>query len=142
MKTTKQIEREAKHLFRLCFVGGNLDESRVRRVAQTILESKHRGYLSLLGRFKRLLEHEYDRRRAVIESAVTLPATLRTRVQTELAALYGPGLTWFFTENPALIGGIRITVGSDVYDGSVRSGLAALARSFEITNGNGRHAEP
>jgi F-type H+-transporting ATPase subunit delta len=142
MKTTNQIEREAKHLFRLCFVGSNLDESRVRLVAQTILESKHRGYLRLLGLFKRLLEHEYAGHRAVIESAVTLPATLRARVQTGLTALYGAGLTWFFTENPTLIGGIRITVGSDVYDGSVRSGLAALARSFEITNTNGKHAEP
>ncbi|MFZ1008734.1 MAG: F0F1 ATP synthase subunit delta [Candidatus Sulfotelmatobacter sp.] len=142
MKTTKQIEREAKYLLRLCLVGGNLDESRVRLVAQTILESKRRGYLSLLGRFKRLLEHEYARRRAVIESAVALPTVLRTRVQTGLTAVYGPGLTWFFTGNPTLIGGIRITVGSDVYDGSVRSGLAALARSFEITNTNGRHAEP
>ena len=49
MKTTNQIELEAKRLFRLCLVAGNLDESRVRLVAQTILESKHRGYLRLLG---------------------------------------------------------------------------------------------
>ncbi|MGD0471294.1 MAG: F0F1 ATP synthase subunit delta [Terriglobales bacterium] len=141
MKTTKQIEREAKHLFSFCVVGGNLDESRIRLVARSVLESKHRGYLSLLGRFKRLLEHEYAQRRAVIESAVILPTNLRTRVQTGLTAVYGPGLTWLFTENPSLIGGIRIKIGSDVYDGSVRSSLAALARSFEITSTNGRHAK-
>jgi F0F1-type ATP synthase delta subunit len=29
-----------------------------------------------------------------------------------------------------LIGGVRIQVGSDVYDGSVRAGLAALEKSF------------
>ena len=30
----------------------------------------------------------------------------------------------------ALIGGLRIRVGSDVYDGSVRAGLAALEKHF------------
>jgi len=29
-----------------------------------------------------------------------------------------------------LIGGMRIRIGSDVYDGSVRGALAALERSF------------
>ncbi len=31
-----------------------------------------------------------------------------------------------FEQNAALIGGVRIKVGSDVYDGSVRARLAAL----------------
>jgi hypothetical protein len=35
MKSPKEIKREAKHLFRLCFVNGSLDEDRVRgRVAR------------------------------------------------------------------------------------------------------------
>jgi F-type H+-transporting ATPase subunit delta len=32
--------------------------------------------------------------------------------------------------NPALIGGMRIQVSSDVYDGSVRAGLESLQKSF------------
>jgi len=36
---------------------------------------------------------------------------------------------------------VRIKVGSDVYDGSVRSGLAELARNFGITIPNARHAQ-
>ena len=35
-----------------------------------------------------------------------------------------------FGHRPALIGGMRIQVGSDVYDGSVRAGLAALEKKF------------
>jgi F0F1-type ATP synthase delta subunit len=31
-----------------------------------------------------------------------------------------------FTENPTLLGGVRIQVGSDVYDGSIRARLNAL----------------
>ncbi len=43
---------------------------------------------------------------------------------------YGAALRTTFVLQPALIGGLRIQVGSDVYDGSVRAGLAALERSF------------
>ncbi len=141
MKAGRQSEREARQLFRFCMVDGNLDEKRARLVTQRLLQSKPRGYLPLLEQFQKLLKHEYARHTAEIESAVPLPADLRTRVQTRLADVYGPGVTSSFIHNPALIGGMRIKVGSDVYDGSVRSGLAALARSFGLAIANGRHAE-
>jgi F-type H+-transporting ATPase subunit delta len=141
MKTPKQTEREAKQLFRFCVVDGNVDENRVRLVAQNLVQSKRRGRLLLLGRFQRLLEFEYARHTAEIESAAPLPADLRSRVQGGLTAVYGSRLTCSFIDNPALIGGMRIKVGSDVYDGSVRSRIAALARSFGLTSGNGRQVE-
>jgi F-type H+-transporting ATPase subunit delta len=140
MKTTRQADREARQLFRFCVVDGKLDEGRVRLATQAALRSKHRGYLLVLARFQRLLRHEYARRTAEIESAIPLPADLRSRVQTGLTAVYGAGLTWLYIDNPALIGGMRIKVGSDVYDSSVKAGLAALARSFGITDMNGRRA--
>lgn len=139
MKTTKQIEREARQLFRFCIVDGSVVEHRVRLVAENVLQSKRRGYLHLLERFKRLLEHEYARHNVEVESAFPLPSDLRRKVQNELTIVYGPGLTWQFVHNPKLIGGMRIKVASDVYDSSVRTGLAALARSFGLTDG--RHAE-
>jgi len=37
-----------------------------------------------------------------------------------------------FNVNPDLIGGVRIQVGSDVYDGSVRSRLQRIGESFSI----------
>lgn len=134
MKTAKQTEREARQLFRFCVVGGSIDENRVRLVAKNVLQSRHRGYLFLLGLFKRLIEHECARHKAEIESAVPLPSDLRDRVQIELTTAYGPGLTWQFVHNPKLIGGMRIKVASDVYDGSVQAGLAALTRSFGLEN--------
>jgi F-type H+-transporting ATPase subunit delta len=35
-----------------------------------------------------------------------------------------------FGENPALIGGLRIQVGSDLYDGSLKTKLERLVTSF------------
>jgi F-type H+-transporting ATPase subunit delta len=130
MKTSKQTIREAKQLFRLCLLNGSLDKGRVRQVVLGIIEGKRRGYLVLLSRFQRLVKLDHDRHTAEVESAVPLPADLRASVQAGLRSTYGPGIDILFVHRPALIGGMRVKVGSDVYDGSVQSGLAALERGF------------
>ena len=134
MKPSKQIKREARRLFRLCRVAGSLDEGRVRQIVRRILESKRRGYLALANQFERLVRLEQLKQTAEVESATPLSPDLRASVEESLARTYGPGIRASFGENPALIGGVRIRVGSDVYDGSVRAGLAALEKSFS-TNG-------
>ena len=68
-----------------------------------------------------------DGHRAAVESATSLADDVREDVRAGLARVYGPGLETSFDQNPALIGGMRIRVGSDVYDSSVRAKLAALA---------------
>jgi F-type H+-transporting ATPase subunit delta len=141
MKTAKQAGCEAKQLMRLCLVDGRVDEGRARQVVQGVIQSKRRGYLTLLGLFLRLLKLDHGQHTAEIESTVELPADLQTRVKAAIEGVYGPGITAQFAENPSLIGGMRVRVGSDVYDGSVRFGLAALAKSFGITTNNLRHAE-
>jgi F-type H+-transporting ATPase subunit delta len=130
MKTTKQAKREAIRLFRLCFVNGLLDEGRTRQVVQRVIEANRRGGLALLAHFQRLVRLEVARHTAEVESAVPLPADLHESIQAGLARSYGPGIRASFIHNPGLIGGMRIKVGSDVYDGSVLARLAALEKSF------------
>ena len=130
MKTSKQTKRDAKRLFRTCLVNGLLDETRTRQVVQRIIESKRRGDLALLSYFRRLVKLEHARHTAEVESAVPVPADLRASIQAGLARAYGPGISASFVHNSKLIGGMRIKVGNDVYDGSVRARLAALEKSF------------
>jgi len=130
MKTTAQARRQAKQLFRLCLVNGVLDEERVNQAVRSVLQARRRGYMDLLAEFYRLVKIDRVRHTAEVESARPLPPDLRTRVQASLERLYGPGIATSFAENPALIGGMRIRVASDVYDGSVRAGLAALEKRF------------
>jgi F-type H+-transporting ATPase subunit delta len=131
MKTSKQIRREARRLFRLCLVDGSLDEQRVRRAVQTIRKSNQRGAYILLTHILRLVRLYRSRHVAEVESATVLPVELRVNVLAGLNRVYGPGIgSCSFSVNPELIGGMRIRVGSDVYDGSVRAGLSALERSF------------
>ena len=130
MKATKQLRREANRLFRLCLANGLLDEARVRQVVQRVLDSKRRGGLALVSHFQRLVQLERSRHTAVVESAKPLPADLQANVLSSLSRVYGQGISTSFTQDPALIGGMRIKVGSDVYDGSVQLELALLNNSF------------
>jgi F-type H+-transporting ATPase subunit delta len=126
MKANKKVTRAGRQLFRLCRVNGVLDDGRVRQIAQRLASSDRRGALPVLSEFQRLVRLETDRHTAVIESATPLAAALRETIQADLARRYGPGIDASFEENPALIAGMRIRVGSDVYDSSVRARLAAL----------------
>jgi F-type H+-transporting ATPase subunit delta len=130
MKSVKQAQREAKELFRLCLVNGSLDENRTRMVVQRLVDAARPGSLAILSRLHRLVRLERTKHRADITSATPLPADARAQFEAAVARRYGPGIVTSFGEDPALLGGVRIAVGSDVHDGSIRAGLAALEARF------------
>lgn len=127
MKTNRRAKRAARRLFRLSIVRGALDERRVRVIAWRLAHSGRRGAVAVLCDFRRLVRLDHDRRTALIESAAALGPELRKNIRAGLVRVYGPGLKTTFERNAGLIGGLRIKVGSDVYDDSVRARLAALA---------------
>src|SRR5438309_10224075 len=130
MKISKQARREAKALFRCCSANGVLDENRVRQVVAKVAEAKPRGYIAILSHFQRLVKLEIERRTAKVESAVALSPELQADVKNKLGRIYGQGLNISFAQNPALLGGLRIRVGSDAYDGSVQASLERLEERF------------
>jgi len=130
MKTNKRQRRDARRLYRACVVSGLLDEGRARQVAERIGEARRRGSLAFLSHFRRLVTLDRARHLAVVESATPLPPDLRATVEADVVRTYGPGVSMSFADSPALIGGMRVKVGSDVYDGSVRAALAALEKRF------------
>jgi F-type H+-transporting ATPase subunit delta len=88
----------------------------------------------VLGEFSRLLKLEYVRHTARVESAAPLQPELQARLQKSLESAYGERMNTEFLENTDLIGGMSIRVANDVYDGSVKFRLTALAVSFGIRN--------
>ncbi|MGA2175515.1 MAG: F0F1 ATP synthase subunit delta [Verrucomicrobiota bacterium] len=130
MKISKQTRRDARQLFRACLVADALDENRARQAVAAVVRQKPRGYVALLSHFQRLVRLEVARRTARVESAAPLPPEMQARMQSDLTRKYGPGLNFTFSANAALIGGVRIQVGGDVYNGSVQGRLAALRESF------------
>jgi len=130
MKISKQARRDAKGLLQSCRVHGLLDDGRVRQALQAVVSRKPRGYLAILTHFQRLVTLDIERRTARVESAVPLTAAQQGQVSANLTRRYGPGLFLGFAHNPALLGGMRIKVGSDVFDASVQARLNRLAESF------------
>jgi len=129
MKISKLAQREARQLFRSCLVNGRLDESRARQAVALLVGKKPRGYVEILSRLHRLVKLEIEQHTARVESAVPLSAEVQAQVADRLKGIYG-GLDLNFGQNPALIGGLRIQVGSDLYDGTVKMRLEKLEQSF------------
>ena len=126
MKLSKEARRMSRELFRASFTDSKLDHSKVRTVAQKIAEAKPRHYVDILKDYQRLVRLEVEKRHAVIESAAELDEATRGQLEQTLRAKYGNDLTTEFKVTPELIAGIRVRLGSDVWDSSVRERLSRL----------------
>ena len=71
-----------------------------------------------------------EKRTATVESVAQLSTETRDQLRRDLQKKYGEDLTLDFFINPELIGGLRVKVGSHVWDGSVRAKLQALREKF------------
>ena len=130
MRTSRKARREATRLWRLCRVSGRVDPQRARVIVDRLIEADGARATVLLAHLLRLLRLEEEKWSARVESAAPLEPGGRAALKEELARRYGRAIETAFTVEPTLIGGMRLTVGSDVYDGSVRGRLAALASRF------------
>ena len=131
MKISKQAQRDARQLFRSCHVNGLLDENRVRQTVSLLSAKKPRGYVEILSRLHRLVKLDLEQHAARVESATPLTADLQADVTSEIKKNYGDGREHFVRRRiRRCIGGLRIQVGSDLYDGSVKMRLEKLEESF------------
>ena len=130
MKGSKQSRRDAKQLFQACQVNGALEEARVRQAVALLIEKKPRGYFGTLQEFQRLVKLDVNSRSARVESAVALSEAQQQEVRASLGRLKGADVEVEFAEDADLIGVMRVKLGDDVYDGSVKTRLSRLAESF------------
>ena len=130
MKGTKQSRRLAKQLFKSCQIDDQLNADRVRKAVGLLIEQKPRGYFGILQNLQRLVKLDEASRSARVESAVALGQAQQQDVRNSLKRLKGGDVTVAFATNPGLIGGMRVKIGDDVYDGSVKTRLASLGESF------------
>jgi len=135
MRTAREIRRDATRLWRVCQVNGRPDPARLRTVVEGLADTTRGGAPAVLAHLLRLIRLDQARWSAHIESAAPLDRGDAEALNDELAQRYDDALITTFDVNPALIGGIRITVGSEVYDTSIRARLAAIEASFGSGSG-------
>ena len=127
MKINKEIRQLSRDLLRASFTDGQLDRGKIASLTQSLIAKKPRHYINVLENYKRLLRLEVEKRQARIESASELNTQISDKIVSSLKRKYGNDLTTEFGVNPELLGGMRVRVGSDVWDGTVRSRLERLA---------------
>jgi len=130
MKISKVANAEARRIFRLCQSGGRLDEAKLSTAIKIIVAQKPRDFRGILNALKRLVRLELDRRHVVVESAAPLDFPSQQRVVSGLTEKYGHDLTFEYRVTPELLGGLKVRVGNDVFDGSVKGRLDRLAEVF------------
>ena len=130
MKLSKEARKAAKTLFLGSFSNGKLDEAKVRTVVKEIAEKKPRHYLEILEGYQRYVRLELAKRHATVESATDLERGTRDKLRRALKAKYGEDLTTEFKVSPELIGGLRIKIGSDVWENSIQNRIARLEKEL------------
>ena len=126
MKVSKDALRIARQLMRLTVRTGSVDAAAARTIVSKVIADKPRNYHGILNAYTRLLRLELQKRHAVIESAVDLPEGERNAIVEDLKRKHGGDITSEFRTAPALLGGIRVQLGSTVWDGSVKARLETL----------------
>lgn len=129
MKLSREARRQSRELFDLIMVNGRLDVTRLREVFNEIADKKPRFYLEILKELTRLVRLEVARHHAVIESAMPLDSTQSQEFTKILRSQFGE-ITTEFRHNPGLIAGVRVQIGSDVWDGSVQGRLETLKQQL------------
>ena len=130
MKIPREAASTARRAFRMCMEGERLNEDRLRDVMRKIVDAKPRNWQAMLHELKRQTRLVLERRNVRVESAAGLTDREMDRVKGELHRQYGEGLQFEFLVNPNLLGGMRVRVGNDVWDGSVKSRLDRLSNAF------------
>jgi F-type H+-transporting ATPase subunit delta len=130
MKINKETRQLSKQLLRASMVDGKLDSGRISSLVKSLIEKKPRHYIQVLEAYQRLLRLEVEKRTATIETATELSRDASQQIVENLKRKYGSDLAARFVVNPQLLGGMRIRVGSDVWDSSVRNRLHRLQQQL------------
>jgi F-type H+-transporting ATPase subunit delta len=130
MKINKETRQLSKGLLRSSFTNGRLDNGRIASLVKSLLDKKPRHYIKVLEAYKRLLRLEVEKRSATIETASELAPASGAEIVANLKRKYGTDLATRFVVNNELLGGMRIRVGSDVWDSSVRNRLHRLQQQL------------
>ncbi len=130
MKVSKDAQQLARKLHHACITeDGSLDEAMVRKCAKFLIEKKPRNYLQALTHFRKLIAIEVKNRHAIIESAIELSSEETGQLLKSLEDRYGK-VTHETHVNPELIGGVKVRIGSDVWDASVKGRLDQISRKL------------
>jgi F-type H+-transporting ATPase subunit delta len=127
MAVDKQTKLLAKQLFKLSLADGVVAPDRVAGVLGWIEKHQPRHPLALLRTYHRHIAAELARSRAEVEHAGPLAETTLRQIEAAMTKKYRRPVAAVAKPSAALLAGLRIRVGCDVYEASVSGQLALLS---------------
>lgn len=127
MAADKQTKLLAKQLFKLSLVNGAVAPEQVTGVLGWIEKHQPRHVTSLLKTYHRYIVTELAKSRADVEHAGPIADATLKSIEAAMSKKYGRTITATAKPNSQLLAGVRVRVGSDVYESSVAGQLASLS---------------
>ncbi len=127
MRADKKTKALAKQLFKLSLVNGVVSPEQVTGVLGYIEKNVPRHALALLQLYQRAIATELAKSSAVVEHAGPISDTTLKSIEAAMSKKYSRPVVATAKPNPKLLAGLRVRVGSDVYESTVAGQLATLS---------------
>ncbi len=124
---SKKAQQLARQLFKTSLVDGAVSAERVTGVLEYIEKHQPAHTMLVLRTYQRLIAQEIARSEAVVEHAGQVSAAILQSIAEAMTKHYQRPISTVAKPNPALLAGLRVRVGDDVYENSVAGQLATLA---------------
>lgn len=124
-----KIRAYAKQLVQLSLVDGSVSAEHVAGVLAYLEKNPPARLPLILQTYRKLIAVELAKSEARVEHAGPVTAPALTAIAAALGKRYGRAVTATATPNPALLAGLRVRIGDDVYESSVAGQLSVLAAS-------------
>jgi F-type H+-transporting ATPase subunit delta len=125
------VTREQKHAL-LDSIVARMGDSKLLRNFLAVLVDQRR--IANIGEIVVLFKEEMDRRTGIAEarvlSARALTSAEKKSLEKQLTEITGKAVRATYAEDPALLGGVTVRVGSTIYDGSVQGQLRRMRQEL------------
>jgi F-type H+-transporting ATPase subunit delta len=123
----KKAQQLARQLFKMSVIDGTVSTDRVTGVLAYIEKSRPANPVMVLKAYARLVSTELAKGRAVVEHAGPVNDATLAAIAAAMTKKYRRPVTATAKSNSALLAGLRVKVGDDVYESSVAGQLATLS---------------
>jgi F-type H+-transporting ATPase subunit delta len=123
----KVAQQFARQLFSMSVVDGAVSAERVGGVLDYVEKTSPANAMMVLKAYQRLIATEVAKSVALVEHAGAIDDAMLSSIASEMSKKYGRAVIATAKANPALLAGLRVHVGDDIYESSVAGQLAALA---------------
>ena len=127
----KKAQQLARQLFKLSLADGLVSPELVVGVLEYVEKHRPANPAIVLKAYHRLIATELAKSRALVEHAGSLGDSILQSIAAVMTQKYRRPIAAVASPNPALIAGLRVRVGDDIYESSIAGQLAALSTSFQ-----------